>query len=88
MVVISVLEFNIYTSNFNHCFKFYESKPFDLIIFANASNLSDCSCLKYRKPLTSVCVRTRLVSSSSVRLSKAIIIAVIVVYHLDVCGLF
>ncbi|WP_031899260.1 hypothetical protein, partial [Staphylococcus aureus] len=29
-----------------------------------------------------MCVRTRLVSSSSVRLSKAIIIAVIVVYHL------
>ncbi|HCZ0171209.1 TPA: hypothetical protein ACOFLN_000408 [Staphylococcus aureus] len=35
-----------------------------------------------------MCVRTRLVSSSSVRLSKAIIIAVIVVYHLDVHGLF
>ncbi|HFF1069317.1 TPA: hypothetical protein ACF9VS_000468 [Staphylococcus aureus] len=31
-----------------------------------------------------MCVRTRLVSS----LSKAIIIAVIVVYHLDVRGLF
>lgn len=45
MVGISVLEFNIYTSNFNHCFKFYESNPFDLIIFANANNLSDCSCL-------------------------------------------
>ncbi|HDC9766185.1 TPA: hypothetical protein O9R67_003376, partial [Staphylococcus aureus] len=28
-----------------------------------------------------MCVRTRLVSSSSVRLFKAIIIAVIVVYH-------
>ncbi|WP_210552497.1 hypothetical protein [Staphylococcus aureus] len=35
-----------------------------------------------------MCVRTRLVSSSSVRLSKAIIIAVIVVYHLGVRGLF
>ncbi|ALH98305.1 TPA: hypothetical protein PJ751_000839 [Staphylococcus aureus] len=35
-----------------------------------------------------MCVRTRLVSSSSVRLSKAIIIAVIVVYHLYVRGLF
>ncbi|HDB6693247.1 TPA: hypothetical protein O8A71_000261 [Staphylococcus aureus] len=35
-----------------------------------------------------MCVRTRLVSSSSVRLSKAIIIAVIVVYYLDVRGLF
>ncbi|MEW7704115.1 hypothetical protein AB2P22_05820 [Staphylococcus aureus] len=35
-----------------------------------------------------MCVRTRLVSSSSVRLSKAIIIAVIVVYHLDVRDLF
>ncbi|HDA4233810.1 TPA: hypothetical protein O5B34_000077 [Staphylococcus aureus] len=35
-----------------------------------------------------MCVRTRLVSSSSVRLSKAIIIAVIVVYQLDVRGLF
>ncbi|HEJ8901702.1 TPA: hypothetical protein SML12_000542 [Staphylococcus aureus] len=35
-----------------------------------------------------MCVRTRLVNSSSVRLSKAIIIAVIVVYHLDVRGLF
>ncbi|HDJ5910944.1 TPA: hypothetical protein PQ029_000971 [Staphylococcus aureus] len=35
-----------------------------------------------------MCVRTRLVSSSSVRLSKSIIIAVIVVYHLDVRGLF
>ncbi|AIO22361.1 hypothetical protein QV15_00860 [Staphylococcus aureus] len=46
MAGISVLEFNIYTSNFNHCFKFYESKPFDLIIFATTSNLSDCSCLK------------------------------------------
>ncbi|MDL9967528.1 hypothetical protein QS714_01845 [Staphylococcus aureus] len=35
-----------------------------------------------------MCVRTRLVSSSSARLSKAIIIAVIVVYHLDARGLF
>ncbi|HDB7926717.1 TPA: hypothetical protein O8A96_001069 [Staphylococcus aureus] len=35
-----------------------------------------------------MCVRTRLVSSSSVQLSKAIIIAVIVVYHLYVRGLF
>ncbi|HHB3432127.1 TPA: hypothetical protein ACN8YI_001028 [Staphylococcus aureus] len=35
-----------------------------------------------------MCVRTRLVSSSSARLSKAIIIAVIVVHHLDVRGLF
>ncbi|AIO19889.1 TPA: hypothetical protein PQI25_000743 [Staphylococcus aureus] len=35
-----------------------------------------------------MCVRTRLVSSSSVRLSKAIIIAVIVVCHIDVRGLF
>ncbi|HDA1686535.1 TPA: hypothetical protein ACKW2Y_000564 [Staphylococcus aureus] len=35
-----------------------------------------------------MCVRTRLVSSSSVRLSKGIIIAVIVVYHIDVRGLF
>ncbi|HHO5212086.1 TPA: hypothetical protein ACRU91_000358 [Staphylococcus aureus] len=35
-----------------------------------------------------MCVRTRLVSSSSVRLSKAIIIAVIVVCHIDVGGLF
>ncbi|HDY6577999.1 TPA: hypothetical protein RPV15_000047 [Staphylococcus aureus] len=35
-----------------------------------------------------MCIRTRLVSSSSVRLFKAIIIAVIVVYHLDVRGLF
>ncbi|HFL6429460.1 TPA: hypothetical protein ACG4K7_000426 [Staphylococcus aureus] len=35
-----------------------------------------------------MCVRTRLVSSSSVRLSKSIIIAVIVVCHIDVRGLF
>ncbi|WP_047424142.1 hypothetical protein [Staphylococcus schweitzeri] len=35
-----------------------------------------------------MCVRTRLVSSSSVRFSIAIIIAVIVVYHIDVRGLF
>ncbi|HCY6886226.1 TPA: hypothetical protein O1331_001842 [Staphylococcus aureus] len=35
-----------------------------------------------------MCVRTRLVSSSSVRLSKAIIISVIVVCHIDVRGLF
>ncbi|HAR7072612.1 TPA: hypothetical protein RY759_000047 [Staphylococcus aureus] len=35
-----------------------------------------------------MCVRTKLVSSSSIRLSIAIIIAMIVVYHVDVRGLF
>lgn len=46
MVVIFVLEFNIYMFNFNYCFKFYELKFFDLIIFVNVSNLFDCLCLK------------------------------------------